>query len=99
MAKILEFGFEAREEILKGVKKLADAVRVTMGPKGRVVVIKKSFGAPTVTKDGVTVAKEIELDGFEDMGAQMVKEVASKDRKSTRLNSSHTDISRMPSSA
>ena len=78
MAKILEFGSEAREEILKGVKKLADAVRVTMGPKGRVVVIKKSFGAPTVTKDGVTVAKEIELDGFEDMGAQMVKEVASK---------------------
>jgi chaperonin GroEL len=78
MSKILEFGTEAREEILKGVRKLADAVRVTMGPKGRVVVIKKSFGAPTVTKDGVTVAKEIELEGFEDMGAQMVKEVASK---------------------
>jgi len=79
MAKKLEFGFEAREQILEGVKTLADAVRVTMGPKGRVVVIEKSFGAPTVTKDGVTVAKEIELENkFANMGAQMVKEVASK---------------------
>ena len=79
MAKIIEFGLDAREEILKGVKTLADAVRVTMGPRGRNVVIEKSFGAPTVTKDGVTVAKEVELEGkFENMGAQMVKEVASK---------------------
>lgn len=78
MAKVLEFGLDAREQILRGVKTLADAVRVTMGPKGRNVIIKKSFGAPTITKDGVTVAKEIELKGFEDMGAQMVKEVASK---------------------
>ncbi|RMG43863.1 MAG: molecular chaperone GroEL, partial [Candidatus Dadabacteria bacterium] len=79
MAKILEFGLDARDEILKGVKTLADAVKVTMGPRGRNVVIEKSFGAPTVTKDGVTVAKEVELEGkFENMGAQMVKEVASK---------------------
>ena len=79
MAKKLEFGFEAREQILQGVKTLADAVRVTMGPKGRVVIIEKSFGAPTVTKDGVTVAKEIELENkFANMGAQMVKEVASR---------------------
>lgn len=79
MAKILEFGLDAREQILKGVKTLADAVRVTMGPRGRNVVIEKSFGAPTITKDGVTVAKEVELEGkFENMGAQMVKEVASK---------------------
>ncbi|HMO02286.1 MAG TPA: chaperonin GroEL [Oligoflexia bacterium] len=79
MAKKLRFGMEAREEILKGVKTLADAVKVTMGPRGRNVVIEKSFGAPTITKDGVTVAKEIELKGkFEDLGAKMVKEVASK---------------------
>ncbi len=79
MAKKLEFGLEARELILEGVKTLADAVKVTMGPRGRNVVIEKSFGAPTITKDGVTVAKEVELKGkFENMGAQMVKEVASK---------------------
>ncbi len=79
MAKILEFGLEARDEILKGVRTLAEAVSVTMGPRGRNVVIEKSFGAPTVTKDGVTVAKEVELESkFENMGAQMVKEVASK---------------------
>ena len=79
MAKRLEFGPEAREQILRGVRKLADAVRVTMGPRGRNVVIEKSFGSPTITKDGVTVAKEVELkDKFENMGAQMVKEVASK---------------------
>lgn len=78
MAKELEFGLDARNEIRRGVKTLADAVRVTMGPKGRNVVIQKSFGAPTITKDGVTVAKEIELEGFKNMGAQMVKEVASK---------------------
>jgi chaperonin GroEL len=78
-AKILRFAQDAREKILKGVNVLADAVTVTLGPKGRNVVLEKSFGAPTVTKDGVTVAKEIELeDKFENMGAQMVKEVASK---------------------
>jgi chaperonin GroEL len=78
-AKIVRFSQEAREKILKGVNILADAVTVTLGPKGRNVVLEKSFGAPNVTKDGVTVAKEIELeDKFENMGAQMVKEVASK---------------------
>jgi chaperonin GroEL len=78
-AKQLRFSQEAREKVLRGVNILADAVTVTLGPKGRNVVLEKSFGAPTVTKDGVTVAKEIELeDKFENMGAQMVKEVASK---------------------
>jgi chaperonin GroEL len=78
-AKLVRFGQDARDKILKGVNLLADAVTVTLGPKGRNVVIEKSFGAPIVTKDGVTVAKEIELeDKFENMGAQMVKEVASK---------------------
>src|SRR6202043_2202577 len=77
-AKIVRFSQDAREKILRGVNVLADAVTVTLGPKGRNVVLDKSFGAPTVTKDGVTVAKEIELeDKFENMGAQMVKEVAS----------------------
>ncbi|MCX8109751.1 MAG: chaperonin GroEL [Syntrophorhabdaceae bacterium] len=79
MAKEIKYDQNAREAILKGVNTLADAVRVTLGPKGRNVIIEKSFGSPTVTKDGVTVAKEIELDDkFENMGAQMVKEVASK---------------------
>ena len=79
MAKQIKYDMKAREAMLKGVKTLADAVVVTLGPKGRNVVIDKSWGAPTVTKDGVTVAKEIELeDKFENMGAQMVKEVASK---------------------
>src|ERR1022692_2718849 len=78
-AKIVRFGQESREKILRGVNVLADAVTVTLGPKGRNVVLEKSFGAPTVTKDGVTVAKEIELENrFENMGAQMVREVASK---------------------
>jgi len=78
-AKTVKFGQDARDRILRGVNVLADAVTVTLGPKGRNVVIEKSFGAPVVTKDGVTVAKEIELeDKFENMGAQMVKEVASK---------------------
>jgi chaperonin GroEL len=78
-AKMVRFSQEARARILRGVNVLADAVTVTLGPKGRNVVLEKSFGAPTVTKDGVTVAKEIELeDKFENMGAQMVKEVASK---------------------
>ncbi len=79
MPKQLEFEVDARESLRKGLNTLADAVKVTLGPKGRNVVIDKKFGAPTVTKDGVTVAKEIELeDKFENMGAQMVKEVASK---------------------
>ncbi|ESZ88862.1 MAG: molecular chaperone GroEL [Blastomonas sp. CACIA14H2] len=78
-AKDVKFGRDARERILRGVDILADAVKVTLGPKGRNVVIDKSFGAPRITKDGVSVAKEIELkDKFENMGAQMVKEVASK---------------------
>ena len=77
--KQLVFDVGAREKLLKGVDTLANAVRVTLGPRGRNVVLDKSFGSPTVTKDGVTVAKEIELDDkFENMGAQMVKEVASK---------------------
>ena len=78
-AKDVKFGSEARELMLSGVNTLADAVKITLGPKGRNVVIDKSFGAPAITKDGVTVAQEIELEGkFENMGAQMVKEVASK---------------------
>src|SRR4030066_225018 len=79
MAKELKFDQDARNAILRGVNILADAVKVTLGPKGRNVILEKSFGSPTVTKDGVTVAKEIELeDKFENMGAQMVREVASK---------------------
>ncbi|HEX6201081.1 MAG TPA: chaperonin GroEL [Thermoanaerobaculia bacterium] len=79
MAKRITYSEEARTAILKGVNKLADAVKVTLGPKGRNVVIEKKFGSPTITKDGVTVAKEIELkDPIENMGAQMVREVASK---------------------
>jgi chaperonin GroEL len=78
-SKVINFGEEARRKMLSGVNTLADAVKVTLGPKGRNVVIEKSFGSPTITKDGVSVAKEIELeDKFENMGAQMVKEVASK---------------------
>src|SRR5271157_4588298 len=78
-AKDVKFGADARERMLRGVDILAEAVKVTLGPKGRNVVIEKSFGAPRTTKDGVTVAKEIELhDKFENMGAQMVREVASK---------------------
>jgi len=79
MAKMIAFDQEAQEAMRRGIGKLARAVKVTLGPKGRNVIIEKSFGSPTVTKDGVTVAKEIELaDKFEDMGARMVKEVASK---------------------
>ena len=79
MAKQIVHGEESRQAILRGVNLLADAVKVTLGPKGRNVVIEKKFGSPTITKDGVTVAKEIELkDSLENMGAQMVREVASK---------------------
>ena len=78
-AKEVKFGDSARERMVAGINILANAVKVTLGPKGRNVVLERSFGAPTVTKDGVSVAKEIELkDKFENMGAQMVKEVASK---------------------
>src|ERR1700754_998301 len=78
-AKEVKFGVDARDRMLRGVEILANAVKVTLGPKGRNVVIDKSFGAPRTTKDGVTVAKEIELeDKFENMGAQLVREVASK---------------------
>ena len=78
-AKDVKFSLDARGEILKGVDVLANAVKVTLGPKGRNVVIEKSFGAPRITKDGATVAKEIELQGkFENMGAQLIREVASK---------------------
>src|SRR5436853_2658103 len=78
-AKQLAFDQEAREALLRGIGKLSRAVKVTLGPKGRNVILQKSFGSPTVTKDGVTVAKEIELEGkYENMGARMVREVASK---------------------
>src|SRR6201987_4160489 len=78
-AKNVKFGQDARDKILRGVNVLADAVTVTLGPKGRNVVIEKSYGAPVVTKDGVTVAKEIEVASkLENMGAQMVREVASR---------------------
>ena len=109
-AKDVKFGTDARNLMLEGVNILADAVKVTLGPKGRNVILDKSFGSPRITKDGVSVAKEIELDDkFMNMGAQMVKEVASKtndtagdgtttDRKSTRLTPV-TRSSRMPSSA
>ena len=79
MAKQLVFNEEARRNIKAGVEKLAKAVKVTLGPKGRNVVLEKKFGSPTITKDGVTVAKEIELeDAYENIGAELVKEVASK---------------------
>src|SRR6202012_1750942 len=78
-AKEVKFSQEAREKMIRGIDVLANAVRVTLGPKGRNVVLDKSFGAPRITKDGVTVAKEVELaDKFENMGAQMVREVATK---------------------
>ena len=78
-AKDIKFSTDAREHMLRGVEILTNAVKVTLGPKGRNVIIDKSYGAPRITKDGVTVAKEIELtDKFENMGAQMVREVASK---------------------
>src|SRR5881409_1698697 len=79
MAKQIVYGDEARQAVLRGINQLANAVRVTLGPRGRNVILDRKFGSPTITKDGVTVAKEIELkDALENMGAQMVKEVASK---------------------
>ena len=79
MAKQITYGNDSRQAVLRGVNRLADAVKVTLGPKGRNVVLDKKFGSPVITKDGVTVAKEIDLkDPLENMGAQMVREVASK---------------------
>ena len=79
MAKVIKYGEDARKALLEGVNKLADTVKVTLGPKGRNVVLDKSFGAPLITNDGVTIAKEIELeDKFENMGARLVKEVSTK---------------------
>src|SRR3989442_3437156 len=79
MAKQIVHGEDSRQSILRGVNALADAVKITLGPKGRNVVLEKKFGSPTITKDGVTVAKEIDLpDPLENLGAQMVREVASK---------------------
>ena len=96
-AKELKYSENARNLILNGVNALADAVKVTLGPKGRNVVIQKSFGAPSITKDGVSVAKEIELENpFEDMGAQLVKEVAQKtneDAAESRQTGHHPDRS------
>ena len=90
MAKQIVHGEESRQAILRGVNLLADAVKVTLGPKGRNVVIEKKFGSPTITKDGVTVAKEIELkDPLENMGAQMVREVASQDLRRRRRRHHH----------
>ena len=95
MAKQIVHGEESRQAILRGVNLLADAVKVTLGPKGRNVVIEKKFGSPTITKDGVTVAKEIELkDGLENMGAQMVREVASQDLGCRRRRHHHRHRSR-----
>ena len=80
MAKDIQYGEEARRKLLNGVNKLADTVKVTLGPKGRNVVLGKSFGAPLITNDGVTIAKDIELpDKFENMGAQLVKHVSMPD--------------------
>jgi len=79
MAKLVVFGEEARRALLRGVNRLANSVKITLGPKGRNVVIDKKFGAPTITNDGVTIAKEIEFEEtFENMGAQLIKEVATK---------------------
>ena len=91
-AKEIKYGAKAREKMMKGVDILADAVKVTLGPKGRNVLIEKSWGSPKISKDGVTVAKEIELkDRFENMGAQMVREVASKDIRRSGRRHHHGD--------
>ena len=88
MAKIICYGEEARKALEKGVDQLADTVKITLGPKGRNVVLDKKFGAPLITNDGVTIAKEIELeDPFENMGAQLVKEVSTKTRQYRPLQS------------
>jgi len=87
MAKDIKYNVEARELLKEGVDALSNAVKVTLGPKGRNVIIDKKFGAPQITKDGVTVAKEVELeDAFANMGAQMVREVASKTNDDARIS-------------
>ena len=99
-AKDVRFGSDAREKLLRGVDILAEAVKITLGPKGRNVVLEKSYGAPRSTKDGVTVAKEIELaDRFENMGAQMVREVASKTSDVAGDGTTTATCSPRPSSA
>ena len=99
-AKNIKFKEEARQKILKGVRTLADAVKVTLGPKGRNVIIDKSYGTPHITKDGVTVAKEIELeDKHENMGAQMVKEVASKTADKAGDGTTTATVLQKPSTA
>src|SRR5690625_1242948 len=91
MAKEIIYDENARRALERGVDKLANTVKVTLGPKGRNVVLDKKWGAPTITNDGVTIAREVEIeDPYENLGAQLTKEV---DRKSTRLNSSHVAIS------
>ena len=102
MAKQITYGNDSRQAVLRGVNRLADAVKVTLGPKGRNVVLDKKFGSPVITKDGVTVAKEIDLkEPLENMGAQMVREVASKTstrtarrRRRSRCRSSTTPRTR-----
>ena len=85
MAKEIKYGAEARNALQNGVNQLADTVRVTLGPKGRNVVLDKQYGAPLITNDGVTIAKEIELaDGFENMGAQLIKRSCCKDQRRSR---------------
>ncbi len=89
-AKQIVYSENSRQAILRGVNQLADAVKVTLGPRGRNVVLEKKFGGPTITKDGVTVAKEVELkDPLENMGAQMVREVASEDLRHRRRRHHH----------
>ncbi len=93
-AKDVRFSSDARDRMLRGVEIINNAVKITLGPKGRNVVIEKSFGAPRITKDGVTVAKEIELaDKFENLGAQLVREVASKQNDAGRRRNHHGDRS------
>ena len=94
MAKNIIFGEDARKALQTGVDKLADAVKVTLGPKGRNVVLDKKYGSPLITNDGVTIAKEIELDDpFENMGAQLVKEVSVQDQRRRRRRYDHRHCS------
>src|SRR4026209_414706 len=98
MAKQLMYGDAARASILRGVNQLADAVKATLGPKGRNAILDKKFGAPTITKDGVTVAKEVELKNpYENMGAQLVREVASKTSDTAGDGTTPQQCSRKPS--
>ena len=93
MAKEIKYGAEARSALESGVNQLANTVRVTLGPKGRNVVLDKSFGAPLITNDGVTIAKEIELeDAFENMGAQLIREVAAKTNDVAAVSYTHLTL-------